>query len=249
MTIPGLQTLPIGPWIHLVGMTFTGVDEFTELEVLEAMATATPGLEFGFLWSPTRAGKDNRYPSWAFLSSAAARLHDSGVRTALHLCGKGAGDWISGDAPTQNLALLFNRIQLNIRADRVDAGALHRQVASQAHPAVITQHHVLNAPVTELLAGCANHMVLFDESGGRGVERTVWPQALSHLPCGYAGGLGPGRMVDALEAIEKKCPQPYWVDMEGAIRDTQDRFDLTKVLAVVDEVLLPSPHVRRAAIP
>ena len=47
--------------------------------------------------------------------------------------------------------------------------------------------------------------------------------------CGYAGGLNPDTIGDALAAIAARVPdgQPYWIDMESGVR-TDDRFDLDK---------------------
>lgn len=249
MNLSGLPTSrPLGTWSHLVRVTFTGVDEATDLGAVAALAQAHPGLEFGFLWSPKRSGQDPRYPRWAFLEQAAEQLAGSGASLALHLCGQGAADWIAGHEPTHALARRFNRIQVNGHARRMDVDALVAQIERGAHPAVITQHHAANAALTARLTGQPNHAVLFDESGGHGVARTSWPAPVDGIPCGYAGGLGPNRMDDALQAIDAACTRPYWVDMEGALRDGQDRFDLAAVAAVIREVFATADERSKAAL-
>jgi hypothetical protein len=44
---------------------------------------------------------------------------------------------------------------------------------------------------------------------------------------GYAGGLGPQSLAEALPRIEAAAGQgPFWMDMESALREEQDRFDI-----------------------
>ena len=74
---------------------------------------------------------------------------------------------------------------------------------------------------------------LFDESGGRG-KRGDWPDPWPVLPgmrCGYAGGLGPDNVDEALEFVERHPDARIWLDMESGVR-TNDWMDLEKVEAV-----------------
>lgn len=52
---------------------------------------------------------------------------------------------------------------------------------------------------------------------------------------GYAGGLGPEVVEDALAVISRSA-ESYYIDMESNVRDAQDRFSLEKCTAVLRTV-------------
>jgi len=217
-------------------VTFTGVDARTDLDRLRQISAAYPpgAIEWGVLYSIAREGIEPRYPDlgwldrWAFDES-------HGLTTALHLCGPIAQAWINEpDHDIQTLARAFGRLQLNVVGDRTNLAALRQAIAEGRHPYVLTQHHAGNAPLTAALAGLPNHGVLFDGSGGRGQVPVTWPDRLVGTACGYAGGLGPATIREAADAIARACPdQPYWLDMEQAVRTKDDAFDLDAVTAVL----------------
>lgn len=226
---------PWSQWPGLRSVTFTGVDEATDWATLVNLSEARPEIEWGVLYSTQHAGVDGRwrYPSLAWIQALAERW-PTGTRRALHLCGQAAHAWIAGDADLRALGAQFNRIQLNVVASRTDSSALHRALAQQAHAAVITQHHDGNRPLTEALGGLANHALLFDGSGGRGQLPGTWPLPLPHRAVGYAGGLGPLTIAQQARRIQDLVQgQPHWLDMEQALRDSEDHLDLTRVQAVL----------------
>jgi phosphoribosylanthranilate isomerase len=97
----------------------------------------------------------------------------------------------------------------------------------------ITQHNKSNADVYKQIVAL-NHEVLFDASGGRGILGD-WHSPIPGKICGYAGGLGPDNVLQELEKISAICNKPFWIDMEGKLR-TDDKFDLTKCVAVLDQI-------------
>jgi len=80
-----------------------------------------------------------------------------------------------------------------------------------------------------MLSILPNHAILFDASGGHGVSPEYWPAHLPDKSCGYAGGLGPDNLARELPRIQEAAGQgPYWIDMEGKLRNEADRFDLAR---------------------
>ena len=217
-------------WPGLHSITFTGLDEQLPWSRWLDMAHRYPVAEWGVLYSKQRAGQDPRYPSLAWIQGLEDRW-PSGVRRALHLCGSAVHDWIAGDPQLRALAMRFDRLQLNLVADRTDLAALRYALETGAHGAVITQHHDRNRRVTEALAGLHNHALLFDRSGGRGQVPDGWPAPWPDRAVGYAGGLGPETILEQIRRIELVTRgRPYWLDMEQALRNALDQFDLALVL-------------------
>jgi phosphoribosylanthranilate isomerase len=81
----------------------------------------------------------------------------------------------------------------------------------------------------------SNHQVLFDQSGGRGIETTEWETPLENKICGYAGGLGPQNINEQFSLIQSVADRPFWIDMEGKIR-TEDILDLALCKEVLSKV-------------
>lgn len=229
------------PWSFrpgLVSVTFTGVDEATSEPQLARLSQTHGVIEWGVLYSHDRAG-GGRYPSRAWIESIGNRW-DPQWRRALHLCGQAAHDWIAGDSAMRALAKSFNRIQLNVVGRRTDVDALNAALHEGAHPAVITQQHEGNAPMTQALMDCINHAVLFDGSGGRGRLPEIWPAPLAGKAVGYGGGLGPTTIACQAHRISQQTQGcPHWLDMEQAVRDAKDCFSLDKVALVLDELSMP----------
>jgi phosphoribosylanthranilate isomerase len=72
---------------------------------------------------------------------------------------------------------------------------------------------------------------LYDLSGGRGKAPAKWPpHPGGERLHGYAGGIGPHNAAEVVGKIDSAGP--FWLDMEGGVRDAQDRLDLEKVRAV-----------------
>lgn len=80
--------------------------------------------------------------------------------------------------------------------------------------------------------GAGRASVLFDPSGGRGIEAFRWPSPPIGCHLGYAGGIKPDQIVDTLKEIGV-VDSPFWIDMESGVR-TDDKFDLAKVRQVLE---------------
>lgn len=220
----------------LIRCSLTGVDELTPLIELAVVSDLYPFVEWGFLYSPKRAGRPGRYPSVDRILRAFKDLPPY-VNLALHVSDAGVPDLLAGEPVARELVDHLRRrgksrarVQLNFdaRAGEVDIDALRSFILKCPNLVFITQHNAHNSAVTEAMAGVPNHAVLFDDSLGRGIPASTWPQPLPLVTCGYAGGLGPGTLRAALPRIHAATAgAAFWIDMEGKLRDREDRFDMS----------------------
>ncbi len=201
-------------------ITVTGVDELTDLAMLPE------NVEVGVLYTATPKDRNRYMPPWAILQ-VLNWLHMHGRRSALHVCGKTARDSLLGG----RLREFTDKVQ-RIQVNGVIEPWYLREVC-RLHPdhTIITQHTWKNAGL--LRAGEANHAVLVDGSGGRGVSPDEWDRPETDIAVGFAGGLGPHNIATQLPKIMQVAKGDWWIDMEGQIRDEDDRFDVQKVVEVV----------------
>ena len=74
---------------------------------------------------------------------------------------------------------------------------------------------------------------LFDESGGSGCQVRAW-SGLPDWYVGYAGGIGPDDVTESVTEIMTYRSKPFWIDMEGRVRDERDQLDMKKVERVLE---------------
>ncbi|MCP1674342.1 hypothetical protein J2T57_001444 [Natronocella acetinitrilica] len=228
--------------------TLTGIDPATGPGALRDLAAEFPFVEFGVLYSVSQAGS-GRYPAMDWIERLVSDLGGpGGPALALHVCGKAVFQFLDVErrSHVREVAAHFGRVQLNLRATVRTPGQIREALAlAPAHQRIITQHNTCNAGLTTALLDADRHEVLFDASGGLGRLPDAWPDPITGKPCGYAGGLGPDTLPLELPRIAAAAGgQPYWIDMEGRIRDAHDRFDLVaarRALAVVSARLTPQP--------
>ena len=123
--------------------TFTGVDESTSFIELSNLIRAFPFIEFGILFSYSRAGKEPRYPSLDFIKEFATwakafNTDTSGldqISIALHICGQAAKDCLQVTEPSdERFATLkalipsFDRVQLNINLKEFELDWLKKSI-------------------------------------------------------------------------------------------------------------------------
>lgn len=219
-------------------VTFTGADDRTSINALHDFVGQYPLLtEFAVLYSPGRIGEP-RYPTKAWLERFA---ESNMVQCSLHICGSGLDELLADDPWLTQLVTAFRRVQLNFsyrrRPDFTPAMASRlAQTFSDSCHSLITQHNANNADFTMQVD--SPHHVLFDASGGRGISPATWPAYLPRKLCGYAGGLGPDNIREELVRISAAAAgKPFWIDMEGKLRDNDDRFCLDlcgQVITVVE---------------
>ena len=114
--------------MHLTHCTLTGVDEKTALHELIDLSVEHPIAEWGFLYSPKRQGQPGRYPSVAMLSKSFSYL-PAYVRVALHVCGQGVPDLLTGESTVSGLVAMVGersgRVQLNFNQARDPSISMH----------------------------------------------------------------------------------------------------------------------------
>jgi len=191
-----------------LGLTLTGVDEFTDVAALGGITA-----EFGLLYSPTAQDKP-RYPRWEFIRDVVSTL----AYTALHVCGRGREEVLSGKL---NLAP-FGRVQVNGKLTEPELLRLHqlypetRFIAQWNHKSGLDPSPVAIPP--------HRYALLIDGSGGRGKLPDNWLAPSSMRSVGFAGGLGPDNLEEQLPKILKNARPGWWIDMEQKLRDEEDRF-------------------------
>jgi phosphoribosylanthranilate isomerase len=231
----------------LESVTITGADDAVDVASLVALSTEFPFVEWGILVSELRAGT-SRYPSreWMIALEDAATHH---VRTndvsrkpmklAAHFCGAVARAALAGRLHDLPVIERAQRIQVNGYV----AASFGLALFAQKMPCyeVILQVRLeaeLQNAAHEVMS-MRSGSLLFDPSGGRGIEPFKWPRAPLGARMGYAGGIGPENVVDVVQRIYEDSgmltSEPFWIDMESGVR-TDDRFDLGKACAVLEAV-------------
>ena len=215
---------------QLTAVTLTGADERTDIEALVRLARDYPALEVGLLYTATPEGR-NRYPSLPWLDGASQAL---GGRFALHVCGHSArAELLNGRAELLRIISRSRRVQVN-----GDVGHGELPLLAARVPELITQFQASRTDLRD--DATANHSLLVDASGGRGVSPSQWERPSTSKDVGYAGGLGPDNIGDQLPRIAEVAEGRYWIDMEGHLR-TNDWFDLDKCQAVLSAIYGDAP--------
>lgn len=224
-------------------VTLTGVDDQTDLAALAVLSERFPLVEWGFLYSPKRQGNGGRYPSVETLNRAFQALPRH-VRVALHICGAGVPGLLDAEpvvtALVQAVADRGGRVQLNFnqKRDNINLDALCALLGRFPGLKIITQHNESNESVWKACCGEPNYHVLFDASGGQGIECSAWPAPFHGFHCGFAGGLGPDNLAKELPRIREAARgNPYWIDMEGKLRSADDVFDLARAETCLREAV------------
>lgn len=180
-------------------------------------------IEWGILFSPKRQGS-GRYPSLGYIRKVIAQPLDF----AAHLCGGDAREVIeSGKSRHDSYLAMVNRVQINT-ADPNIQPSLIAQWAEAVSLKGILQCRGQFPKISAV-------DVLFDASGGRGIVPATWPKAPAGQFVGYAGGLSPSNVAEAVSKISALANN-YWIDMETGVRDANDRFDLNLCRQVCEAV-------------
>lgn len=213
-------------------ITVTGADERTSISDLVGLTKVYPRVEVAFLYTASAEGR-NRYPSLSWIKRSVAAL--SG-RCAVHLCGRESRKQLL-DGDLIDLMQHVRRIQVNGPVYVEELWQLSKKV-----PTLITQHTLANFPLAGSMI--ANHVLLVDGSGGRGVSPEHWKRPESERQAGFAGGIGPDNLEIEVEKISRVATGNWWIAMEHKVR-TNDWFDAEKAWDVVHrfhEIQVEEPH-------
>lgn len=219
-------------------LTLTGIDNTVSTDWMKQMIRDYPGLEFGILRSPTRAGHYPRYPAENVIDYISSHVDRHGL--AFHLCGEYAQMVHASRWADLVRAIEFNqvsRVQVNSKEDNAVA-----VLQLQSFSCFIGLPLIMQWRRNDMLPYFAALHILQDRSGGRGEEETVWfrPDDLVYkakMPIGYAGGLNPDNIEHKIREIRDVARgMPFWIDCESGIR-TDDIFDIKKAEAMAGTVL------------
>jgi len=211
--------------------TLTGADDGIEPDDLFELSSRFSWAEWGILFHKTHQGS-GRYPSFDWIDALCRQMRDHpSAHFALHICGQDAiHEYMQGSGLVAKVATNFPRIQLNLAAGKTDLALLMAAIARHPDKIIITQHNKVNSNLWHELSSLPNHAVLFDESGGMCISPSDWPEPLPGKRYGYAGGLGPSNLETELDRIALASKDhPFWIDMEGKLRNEADQFDLSLV--------------------
>ena len=216
----------------MLRLTFTGIDEWTDLAELPVLADIDA--EYAVL-AGTSTGRHPRFPRTEFIRDIAEACREAGTRSAIHLCGVLARRANAGEH--DEIAALcrgFGRVQVNSPAPGDYAQEnLERLHDLLAVPVIVQHREPFGA--SEPFAGPVVSY-LFDRSGGRGiVGLDNWSAPWPKISCGYAGGLN-AENITAAATLVQSFDENVWLDMESGIR-TGDRLDVEKIRAVAEKAL------------
>lgn len=240
-------------------ISYVGVDTKTDLDRLIREFNAinsTRMFEFGVLYSAGRAGKQNRYPSYADCLRIKEKIWNEEspeqrfLNVSVHLCGDEAIEGFLDCDPKIIDLCRDARVQLNFKMDNYkDSDRLYERIAKvQRIRNVYHEENVIlqmnkskslfmNSTVLAHTEARQLFDILYDGSGGFGRVLSNPSPPIPYHFTGYAGGISPDTVTGIVEAIEKVNPglAPYYIDMESGVR-TNDLFDIDKCLEVANIV-------------
>lgn len=223
-------------------ITFTGIDERTDLNAIAELNKELPQLEFGVLLSLGYAQNGNRYVSPEFLEE----LSKYKINYACHLCGKLARQAVLNDwEPVLDFCNghfgIFKRCQLNVAHNPGNPEKLALTPPSTLEEVIIQQASIdecdlfLNSMPNDELS------VLIDGSGGRGIDTEIKPLA-GDFKVSYAGGINPDNVQEKIWILaHSSIVSDFCIDMESGVR-TDDWFDIEKVKDIVEKTKFYFTH-------
>ena len=214
-------------------ITFTGIDENTELDRLRKTAKAWPFTEFAVL-AGSQTGCAPRFPPRGWIDKWRAYATCHGIRTAIHLCGRLARNAAADGNQAAAICDGFSRVQVNLLpADRRRHAEALAGFQRRLKRPLILQHDGPWSTAPALEHTGIEH--LFDRSGGRGqVGFEHWPAPTDRKRIGYAGGIGPENIHEAMKLANRNPKARTWLDMESRVRKNDD-FDIETIETVCIE--------------
>jgi hypothetical protein len=210
--------------MSLTRVTITGADDGIAPAELAALSREFPFVEWGVLFSINRQGS-RRYPSYAWIGRLLALRGSAHIRLSAHLCGQLARETALGGI-THGIQAEFGRIQLNgyesLGWPFVDA---IRATEAEFILQVREESALKAAAVDARRIDRGRGSILYDISGGKGVEIAFFPPPPAGVCMGYAGGIKPATVAEVPGALRSMSAN-YWIDMESGVRSADDRFDL-----------------------
>jgi phosphoribosylanthranilate isomerase len=230
------MTLPI--------LTMTGIDGKTDHNWIKSMlrkhvlTTGYSGLEFAILRSP-KVDQSPRYPTRDVIKRLISEAHPGDF--AFHLCGRYARMVHSQEWAELCDIIDFSAVgRVQVNSTEADEKAILNLWRFSVH---INKPVIMQWRADEFPLVPSSVHLLQDRSGGNGISETRWAipdrsaqKGRNIAPIGYAGGLGPESVADALTKIKPASRgRRFWIDCESSLR-TDDWFDQSKAEAMAAAV-------------
>ncbi len=211
-----------------MNITLSGIDEKTDIDLLNEsiLKLEIETIEAGILYTFSPDGR-NRYPRKEWILETVPKLKN----VSIHICGSRARQQLL-NGELDNILVSVDRIQVN---GKVDEETLNKLCYKYKKQYIITQHYNENIDLLKTI--WANHSILIDSSGGRGITPTSWPKLNTYKYIGYAGGLDADSITVQSEGIKKVLgwnSTTSWVDAESKLRDENDWFSIDKARKFIE---------------
>ncbi len=233
--------------MKIKAVTITGADDNISVYSLVGISKAYPFVEWGILFSPKRENT-SRYPSLEWinkLSEVSKIVGKENLKLCSHLCGDYSLETIiKGTANSyvdrlKKATIIFDRCQLNFNSQKTPVDyELFSSLLNKRISETIIQYNKANYDLCKTLikdySKTNSISFLYDGSGGRGVLPKEWSGVVPNHFTGYAGGLNPDNLEEALINISKSVgDNEIWIDTETGVR-TDDKLDLDKVVRFLE---------------
>ena len=233
--------------MKLTSITFTGIDEHTDLEHVEQISQCYPYVEWGVLLSYHHKENGNRYPDPHILEHLDTLKN---VRLAAHICGGMAKDVVAAETKRMHEHLgynfdMFSRCQINLNVSARYAEMRSMRPFDRCLDEVIMQmigKDALRSWLRYTEKPLPHVSYLLDASGGRGINTPIDIfDDDPNIRVGYAGGMNTDNVGNKLRhLLDHRSYAEFWIDMESGVRDADDWLDLDKVeqvLKVCDPII------------
>ena len=219
-------------------VSFVGVDKDTDLQQLLQFPVSC---EFGVLFSDSKNGTHQRYPTAKKSLDYLSWAKEKGVSSSLHLCGSSVDRCLDNNPHLIELVSLAGRTQLNLNIKKYDDyDRLAKTIMEVFH-----NYHVIlqknkskekfNQVFYKELVKNPDVQISFlhDGSGGFGREISKVEKPDEKWYTGYAGGICPENVLKIVSMINEVngSNHPYYIDMESGIREN-NVFSIEKCLQI-----------------
>lgn len=224
--------------MKLTKVTLTGADDSIKPERLFELSEKYPFVEWGILLSRNSKGS-KRFPSARWLMELEAlnsTWYESEPQWSGHLCGSYVREILMGNmkfvSEIGQAWDIFQRVQINTHGSphEYDAQEMFEAMKATDKEFIFQYDNENTVILMDAVENDVNCSTLFDLSHGAGVLPSNWPQPLTNIKCGYAGGLSPENVEDQIKKLNETIDNvEIWIDMETHLRSDNDKlFDLYK---------------------
>ena len=203
-------------------ITFTGIDDSTDLNEVQRIQEQYPYVEWGLLLSKKRSGFDPRYPSRHIL----CELENRGLNLSAHICGifareiAATNNWNNFFRFIEFRQSIFQRAQLNIADYKFEnMGGTNLTPPYWLKEIIIQQKNTNEIDFYKAMRFKRNYVsILFDASDGRGIKTTNFELAqIENIKAGYAGGINAENIKKMLPFLLDFSYHPFWSSSETTL--------------------------------